>query len=287
MSAKRARNVDVSILIVHTFKKKSLRQTLRGIVRSAPRCAYEIIIIDNNPPAGVAEMLKKEFPWIRHLPQAKNLGFGGAMNQGINIAKGEYVLIFNPDIVVSPGALDELKAFMDDNADVGIAGPKLTNPDGSLQYSCVRQPTFMLPAYRRTFLGKLPHASAAVEEYLMQDVSHNEIINVDSLMGAALFTRRAHLDQVGLFDEQFFMYYEDNDLCRRFWENGFRVVYMPMATMMHYHGRASAKGGLLSQLTNRFAWIQIQSFLRYYKKYKDKENPRLAHSQHGRSISDP
>lgn len=272
-------SVDVSILIVHTFEKSLVRQTLRGLRRAAPRVSVEVIVIDNNPKAGMGELLRREFPEAKYVAMKANVGFGAAMNQGIAAASGRYVLIFNPDIVVTPGSLEELVRYMDENPQVGMCGPQLLNPDGSLQHSCYRLPSALLPAYRRTPLGRLGRGKRIVEHYLMIHDDHTETMDVDSLIGAALFTRRTALDQVGVFDERFFMYYEDNDLCRRFWERGHRVVYHPGARMVHYHRRASADGNLFSQLFSRFAWIQIHSFLKYSRKYRGKPNPRTAHGK--------
>ncbi len=268
------RDIDVSIIIVHTFEKYLIRQTLRGLRRAAPKVSHEVIIIDNNPGFGIKQILDTEFPKVRYQSLDQNIGFGSAMNVGIRSARGKYILIFNPVIVVKPGSLEELKRFMDENEDVGMIGPKLLNPDGSLQYSCYRFPTIMIPAYRRTFLGKLNFGRRAVEDYLMVYDNHDDTMEVDSLIGAALFTRRSALDKVGLFDERFFMYYEDNDLCRRFWENGYKVIYHPHACMVHYHRRASADGGFLQQLMSRFTWIQIFSALKFFIKYRKSSNPR-------------
>lgn len=267
--------VDVSIIIVHTFERNMIRQTLRGIRRAAPKVSYEVIIVDNNPSAGMKDVIDREFHHVQYKENGKNIGFGGAMNVGIREANGRYILIFNPDIVVQPGSLEELVRYMDANEDVGVCGPKLMNPDGSIQYSAYRQPNMFLPVYRRTPIGMFPFAQKAVEEYLMMNDDHNHDMEVDSLIGAALFTRAEALKDVGLFDERFFMYYEDNDLCRRFWENGYKVVYHPAAEMIHYHRRASADGGLLKQLTSRFTWIHIHSAVKYFRKYRGKTNPRL------------
>ena len=267
-------NLDLSILIVHTYEGRLLRQTLSSIRRAAPKVKFEIIIIDNNPKAGFAEILSDEFPNVRHIGLENNVGFGAAMNVGIKAASGRYVLIFNPDIVVQPESLETMLEFMDNNPDVGMCGPRLMNPDGSLQYSCYRFPTLMIPAYRRTPLGRVSAGRKAVEDYLMIYEDHDSQMDVDSLIGAALFTRRTALDDVGHFDERFFMYYEDNDLCRRFWECGHRVVYYPDAQMIHYHRRASADGSFLRQLFNRFAWIQIISAIKFFAKYRGAENPR-------------
>jgi len=189
----KAQQLDLSIIIVHTFEKYLIRQTLDSIRRAAPKA-------------------RAEFPQVRHIPLERNVGFGSAMNRGIDVARGRYVLIFNPDIVIQPESLETMLEFMDANPEVGMCGPQLRNPDGSLQYSCYRSPTLMVPAYRRTFLGKFGVGKQAIEDYLMMDQSHDQQMEVDSLIGAALFTRKTALDEVGSFDERFFMYYEDNDI---------------------------------------------------------------------------
>lgn len=270
----RKKTIDVSIIIVHTYEGRLLRQTLGSIRRAAPKVNFEVIVVDNNPSAGFGEVLTSEFPHMKHMPLEKNVGFGAAMNVGIEAAVGRYILIFNPDIVVQPESLERLTEFMDANPEVGMCGPQLKNPDGSLQYSCYQFPTLMMPVYRRTPLGRFGVGKKAIEDYLMVDEDHNEQMEVDSLIGAALFSRRAALDEVGHFDERFFMYYEDNDLCRRFWESGHKVVYYPKATMIHYHRRASADGSFFRQLLNRFTWIQIISAVKFFIKYNGVDNPR-------------
>ncbi|PIQ67610.1 hypothetical protein COY25_04440 [Candidatus Uhrbacteria bacterium CG_4_10_14_0_2_um_filter_41_7] len=267
--------VDVSIIIVHTFEKEQIRQTLKSIGRAAPKVNYEIIVVDNNPAAGMYDVLKSDFTHVRYIANDQNKGFGGAMNEGINIAKGRYIFIFNPDIVVGAGSIEELVRFMDDNKEVGVCGPQLRNSDGSLQYSCYRLPGLSLPMYRRTPLGKTKRGKEIVDHYLMVNDDHSQDMEVDAMIGAAIFTRREALFDVGMFDERFFLYYEDNDLCRRFWEKGYKVVYHPGAVMTHYHRRASADGGLFKQLTSKMTWIHISSFFKYQKKYKGQENPRL------------
>lgn len=271
-------HMDLSILIVHTYEARMIRQTLRGIRRAAPRLAWEAIIVDNNPDAGMYSTLRREFPEARYVPLERNRGFGGAMNAGIGVARGKYVLVFNPDIVVRPGSLEALHAYMEANPDVGIVGPKLHNPDGSLQDSCYRFHEFLVPVYRRTMLGKLPWGRAAVERFLMHDFDHNAVADVDWLIGAALFTRMSALRHVGLFDDAtFFLYLEDTDLCRRFWENGFRVVYNPNVAMVHYHRRASNDGNVLHQIfRSRANREHIKSWLSYFWKYRGKLHPRHA-----------
>lgn len=267
-------SLDLSILIVHTFERRLIRQTLRGLRRAAPRLHYEVIVIDNNPSAGMRDVLKKEFPDVRYAAMDANRGFGAAMNKGIVAAKGKYVLIFNPDIVAAPGSLEDLYAYMEANPNVGIVGPKLLNPDGTLQHSCNRYHEPMIPVYRRTPLGRLSFAKRAVDRFLMKDDPHDVTCEVDWLMGSSLFTRKSALNEVGYFDDGFFMYFEDTDLCRRFWEKGWRIIYHPEVSMVHYHRRASNDGTLFSQLRSPLTWEHIKSAVRFFRKYRGKPNPR-------------
>jgi hypothetical protein len=268
--------IDVSILIVHFNTPGLLRQTLRGIRKSAPRLSYEVIVVDNNPRVRVDAMLREEFPEVRVIMSDRNRGFGGGMNLALAEAKGRYPFVFNPDIAMFPGAIEELVATMDAHPDIGMLGPKLKHPDGSLQMSCYEfmKPTTIL--YRRVpILGKLPWARREVRAYLMEDWDHATTRDVDYLLGAAMLLRREALAEVGGFDPNFFVYFEEQDLCRRFWKKGWRVVYHPKAQLVHYHRRETAAGGFLKQLRNPLTRIQIRSALYYYRKYKGEGNPRL------------
>ena len=268
---------DLSILIVHYNTPRLLRQTLRGIRSSAPRLAYETIVVDNNAKARVDGMIRREFPEVRVVVSEKNLGFGGGMNVAMKEASGRYLVVFNPDIALFPGALEEFVRFMDEKKDVGIMGPKLLNPDRSLQYSCYR---FMRPAtiaYRRLpFIRNSALAQKEMERYMMLDWDHNQTRDVDYMLGACLVIRREAYEKVGGFDPAFFMYFEDQDLCRRFWKAGWRVVYHPGASMVHYHRRETAEGSFLQQLKNPLTRIQMQSARIYFAKYRGEGNPREA-----------
>lgn len=266
--------VDVSILIVHATGPELVRQTLRGIRRAAPKLDYEIIVVDNAKHMGLGDIMRQEFKHVKYIQTGSNLGFGRGMNVGLKEAQGEYILIFNPDIIMDPGSLEAMYEFMENDKSIGICGPQLYNPNGSLQYSCFRQPTLFLPALRRTPLGKKGWGKKIVDHYLMKEADHGETMDVDSVLGGAMLTRRDVLNDIGVFDERFFMYYEDNDICRRAWEKGYRVVYFPESKMMHYYRRLTADGGLLKQIFNYFTWVQIASFVKYMRKYRNKPNPR-------------
>lgn len=266
---------EVSILIVHYNTPGLLRQTLKGIYKSAPTISYEIIVVDNNLDNSLLHKIKKEFPDVLYVFNEENVGFGCGMNLAIKKSNSKYCFIFNPDIAMLSGVLEKLVEFMDNNTDIGIVGPKLLNPDRTTQYSCYR---FMQPSmifYRRIpILQNLSFAKKSVDNYLMKDYNHIETKDVDYLLGAALFVRRKALDEVGGFDPNFFVYFEDQDLCRRFWDKKWRVTYYPKVELIHYHRRETAEGGFIKQLFNPLTRVQIKSAMYYYRKYKGKKKPR-------------
>lgn len=266
---------DVSILIVHYNTPGLLRQTLKGIEKACPRLGYEVIVVDNNPGTRIAKMVGREFPGVQIIVNEENEGFGRGMNKAMEVARARYLFVFNPDIILLPGSIEELVSFLDSHQDVGMVGPRLNNPDGSLQHSCYR---FMNPhviLYRRLpFLRVLPQARRAVAEYLMAEVDHTKTQEVDYILGAAMLIRRKALNEVGGFDPHFFIYFEDQDLCRRFWKKRWRVVYHPVAELIHYHRRETAEGGFLAQLFNPLTRLQMKSALYYYKKYRGDHHPR-------------
>ncbi|MEK7615211.1 MAG: glycosyltransferase family 2 protein [Patescibacteria group bacterium] len=271
---------DVSILIVHYNTPGLLKQTLKGIFQSNPKVSFEVIVVDNNPSMRVRDWVQKEFPLVKILMSDSNIGFGRGMNLAMQHANARYYFVFNPDIAVFPDVLESLVSYMDAHPDIGMLGPKLLNPDQSLQYSCYR---FMDPKvifYRRIpVLRSLSFAKAAVDAYQMKEWDHQEIREVDYLLGAAMFVRKEAVDQIGGFDPEFFVYFEDQDWCRRFWLAGWKVVYHPGISLVHYHRRETAEGSFFQQLRNPLTRIQMQSAIYYYKKYRGQSLPLHAHSR--------
>ena len=278
--------MDISIILLNYKQKGLLKQCIKGIVSAQPSLEYEIIVVDNNSGDGSLGMVKTVFDEPDELNQPKlpikknlqippiltiqsdiNGGFAMGNNLGIKQAQGKYVMILNPDIAVVHNALEKMFSFMEDNLVFGMIGPKLINPDGSVQYSCRRFPSLLTPFYRRTFFGKLPSAKQPIDHYLMKDFDHNSNKEVDWLFGACLMARKSVLDQVGLFDERFFMYFEDLDLCRRFWQAGHKIVYYTEVEMVHYHQRLSAQSGGIRGVLKKGGRIHFASGIKYFAKY--------------------
>jgi len=250
------------------YRNQGLVKQCVKTIRLYPHASsYEIIVVDNASGDGVGEMLAENFPGVRFIASPRNVGFAAGNNLGIREAQGRYILIMNPDITVRPGSIDALVRFMDQNPDVGMAGPKLLHPDGEVDLSCSRFPKWTTPVYRRTPLGRLPAGRREVDRYAMADFDRMETRDVDWLLGAVLMVRKSAMDEVGALDERYFLYFEDTDWCRRFWEAGYRVVYYTGATMVHYHERLSAQVPWLLGPFSRSTRVHITSCVKYFRKW--------------------
>ncbi len=208
-------------------------------------------------------MVAEEYPGARLLVNRENAGYSRAVNQAIRTAAGRYVLILNPDIEVIPGSIDALARHLDEDPGTGIAGGKLLNPDGTLQYSCRTFYTFKTLLHRRTPIGKLFPNSRIVRDHLMMDWNHETVREVDWMLGACMMVRAEAITDVGLMDERFFMYFEDVDWCYRMKQHGWKVVYVPGARMTHAHRRESAAGGVF----NLRLFAHLNSMFRFFDKW--------------------
>lgn len=266
--------MDLSIVILNYKTKGLTQQCVKTIGLCAPHCEYEVIVVDNASGDGTGEMLAAKFPQVRFIASPTNVGFAAGNNHGIRAARGRYVMLMNPDITVRPGAIDAMLARMEADPTIGVLGPKLVKPDGALDPSCYRFPSIAIPVYRRTPLGRLPAGKKALSDYLMEEYDREQAADVDWLLGAVLMVRREALEAVGLLDERFFLYFEDTDWCRRFWEKGWRVVYMAGAKMVHYHERLSAQGSWLLSPFRRSTRIHIASWIKYFAKWSGATDSR-------------
>ncbi len=259
--------------LVESLLKDPTTLKLRGAGESI---STEIIVVDNNSGDDSVYLLRSDFPEITVIDNKENLGLAAGVNVGIKHATGTYYLVLNPDMIALPGSVQTLVDFMDKNPAVGIAGGKLISPNGKLQYSCYKFYTPMTIVYRRTLLGKTDSGKATTRAFLMKDFDHKEITDVDWLMGACLIVRKKACDEVGGMDEQFFLYFEDVDWCRRMWEANWRVTYVPQAVFSHFHQRSSEKGALLGIFFNRPTREHIKSAIKYFVKFRGKNVPKHA-----------
>ena len=260
--------MTLSIIYVNYNTTGLLKQSLKHLFLIQPALDFEVIVIYNNSSDGSAKMVKNRFPSVRLIESKENLGYARGINLGLGQSHGAYVAIFNPDIFITKGALEALVNYLDANLNVAMAGPKLVNADGSLQYSCYRFPKIYTPLLRRTFLGETLSGKKEIGRYLMKDFDHNESREVDWLLGGALVARKSALQKIGYLNEDFFLYFEDTDLGQKLKKAGYKVVYLPSAKMIHLHRRESADTSIFSGLFNKTTRIHILSALKYFIKYR-------------------
>ena len=240
--------VDLTISIVNWNTRDELRECLEGVFSKATPISFEVIVVDNGSSDGSAEMLRTEFAdRVILIANPDNRGFGAGHNEAIVQSAGRYVLVLNPDTAISTDIFAQLIAFMEANPDIGVLGPRILNPDGTLQFSARRFPSMIAGLFRHTVFGRLFPKNRFVRRYLMVDDSHDDTIDVGWVSGCAMLLRREMLDEIGLFDERFFMYCEDVDLCCRAHNipradgSHWRIVYYPEVEVVHRIGAASDK----------------------------------------------
>ena len=262
--------MELSIIIVNYNTKDFLLPCVKGIIENTHNLDYEIIIVDNASTDNSAQYVKRNlmerFSQIRLIEAGDNIGFSAGNNLGIKSAKGKYMLIINSDILIWDNALERMVQFMDLHPKAAIAGPRLLHPDSSLQLFCYRFPNPQVLLYRRTPLARLKFAKRAISKYLMRDWDHKDNRKVDWVQGSCMIVRKFAVDQVGLMDEQYFMFMEDTDWCRRFWQKQWEVWYIADVEIVHYHARASADK-FYKTLFNKLSWIHVISAFKYFKKW--------------------
>lgn len=228
----------LSVIIVSWNVKEDLEKCLNSLRQND--LALEVIVVDNASTDGTVQMLAERQD-VTVIANEENRGFAAANNQGLAVARGEYLLLLNPDTIVPAGGLQKLVDFAEKHPEAGIIGPRLLNPDGSLQYSCRRFPTIRAAMFRHTILGRLFPHEEATRDYLMQDWDHTQAREVDWVSGAALLIRRAAYDVVGGLDEGFFWGSEDVDYAFRMHQAGWKVLYSPEPAIIHAIGRSTDK----------------------------------------------
>ena len=258
----------LSITIVNFNQKYFPRMCVESLRKSVTDFEYEIIFIDNNSTDESISYLEsaEKQGLIKLIKSPKNLGYGRANNLAAKNAKGEYILIMNNDITVEPDLLQKMVSYMENHSEIGILAPKLIYHSGHVQESCRRRMKLADLIAKRTPLRFIPPFKKKCEDYLMRDFSHDKIQEVDLLVGAFLMMPKKVFDEIEGFDERYFLFMEDFDICRKVWQKGYKVVYFPEVEAIHYHKRLS-DGSIFGQLTKKVFWIHAVSALKYFWKW--------------------
>ena len=260
-----------SIAIINYKNPALLRLCLSSLKRVlSSDFKHEILVVDIATSPETRNVIK-EFLGTKLLAFKNNIGYTKGVNESIKASSGDYILILNPDIIPAAGSIEGLASYLASKINIGLAGPRLLNFDGSIQNSCFRYYTPLTILCRRSPLGRTPLGKKTLAKFMITDKNLNEPTEVEWLMGSAMMVSRKAAYKVGLMDERFFLYMSDVDWARCFWENGFKVVYYPHSEMYHYHKRES-KGyfGLLDVFMNKQSRWHLIDAARYFLKYGSK-----------------
>lgn len=235
--------IDLSIIIVNYKTKQLTLQAIESVYQSHIDFQLEIILVDNaSTEKGLEEELKERFPQVHFIASDHNEGFSKANNKGYLVATGRYILLLNSDTILEKDTLQIMVDYMKEHPSVGVSGCKVVLPDGSLDRACKRgYPTPMASLYYMLGLHKIFPTHAKFNQYQLGHLDPDQEHSVDSLVGAFMLLRREAIEEVGLLDEDFFMYGEDIDWCYRIREAGWEIKYYPKTSILHLKGASSKK----------------------------------------------
>lgn len=235
----------LSIVIVNYNVKEFLLNLLQSLRRSLENIDSEIIVVDNASTDGAGQAIKESYPEVIFIQNKKNLGFGAANNIGLEEARGEFILLINPDTIVKEDTLSLMLDFFEKNPEAGMAGCKVLNPDGSLQLPCRRGfPGPWTSFCKVTGLSKIFPKSKLFAKYNLTYLNEDATYEVDAISGAFMMFRRKVYEKVGGFDSAFFMYGEDLDLCYRTQKAGFKIFYVHSTQIIHYKGESAKRSSI-------------------------------------------
>ncbi len=254
--------MDLSIIIVTWNSEEFIRNCLDSIFLSLVNFTSEVIVVDNNSSDETAKIVEQLYPQVNLIQNKENLGYAKGNNQGIEESRGEYVLLLNPDTQVLEDSLSLMYRFMEENPNAGALGPKLLNPDKTVQPSCREFPTFSTLIWEFSGLSRLFPRSGVFGRWRMGYFDFDKQREVDQPMASCLMLRRAALEDVGIFDESLAMFFNDVDLCYRIKKGGWKIYFYPEAKVIHH------KGGSTRKAKARMIWLSHWAFYKFFKKHK-------------------
>ncbi|RMD94417.1 MAG: glycosyltransferase family 2 protein [Calditrichaeota bacterium] len=243
----------LSVIIVNYNVKEFLQQALSSLRKALQGLRAEVFVVDNASDDGSVQLVRDQFPEVKLILNQKNLGFSRANNLALKQARGEYVVLLNPDTVAQEDTFTKLLRFMQNHPDAGMVGCKILNPDGSLQLACRRSfPTPWVAFTRLAGLSYLFPKSRIFGKYNLSYLPENQVSRVEAISGSFMMMRRQVLEQIGLLDEAFFLYGEDLDYCYRTSQAGWNIYYVPETQIIHFKGESSKR----SRLDNLLVFYQ-------------------------------
>ena len=257
-------DIDVTAILVNYNTRDLLRPCLDSLRASSVDLRLQVVVVDNASRDGSAALLRSEFGDCELIANSVNVGFGRANNQACALARGRYVLLLNTDAFVEADTVSRTVAYMDQNPSFGVLGVRLTGRDGSLQPSCRYFPTPWNEFLARTSLGRFFPGARQVDDMAWD---HASVRECDWVPGCYYLVRREVIDQVGLFDPRFFLYYEEIDHCKAVKAAGWKVVFYPDTTVVHVGGESAKSDAEITSAGRQIDALQIESGLLYHRKH--------------------
>ena len=257
--------VAVSVVVVNYNTAHLLEEMFAALRTAAQGIAIQTIVIDNASKDGSADFIRSRFPDVELIANTTNVGFGRANNQALPLLRGRYVLLLNTDAFVSPDTLQATVACMEAHPDCGILGVRLVGRDGELQPSCRYFPTPWNIFLAGTGLARFFPAVRMIDD---MDWDHRSLRECDWVPGCYYLMRREVVEQVGLFDPRYFLYFEEVDHCRATKQAGWKVLYCPDTSVVHIGGESAKSEGAITSSGRQIASLQIESELIYFRKHR-------------------
>ncbi len=254
--------VDLSIIIVSWNVKDLLKKCLASIYKNQANLSSEVFVIDNASNDGTPEMIKNNFPQVKLIVNKKNLGFAAANIQGIKQGQGNYFLILNPDTEILDNTLEKMVSFMETNNKIGIASCRHLNSDKTLQKSVRRLPRLLPILLILTKLAKIMPDLSVLKNYFASDFDYGKTQPAEQVAGSFFLIRRKTIDEIGLFDPKFFLWFEEVDFCKRALAANWQVWYYAQGQIIHHGGQSFAQ-----HLTWKKQLIFFKSAWYYFKKH--------------------
>jgi GT2 family glycosyltransferase len=253
--------VKNSVIIVTYNSAYVITHCLDELIKSVSNQSFEIIVVDNASTDETLGIFEGFMGNLRIIRSKRNLGFAGGVNRGITSSSGEYILLMNPDLTINSQCIGGMMDFLATHEGIGAVGVRLNYPNGERQPSCRRYPTLRAVLANRISLFRNIFGREILAHYLMEDASISEPEEVEWIIGACMMFRREAFQEVGLFDEDFFLYFEDADWCYRARRTGWKVYYLPQFAAIHLYRRESRQGA------HKPLYYHIRSLARLYKKH--------------------
>ncbi|MFA6307619.1 MAG: glycosyltransferase family 2 protein [Patescibacteria group bacterium] len=254
---------DLSVIIVNWKVKNLLQTCINSILVYKDNYKIEIFVIDNDSGDGSVEMINKNYPEVKLIALDKNIGFGAANNLAIKQARADYIFLLNPDTELTKDFFTKIFQYIQNNPNVDIVGPKIINDDGSKQASVRRNPDLFSQILVLLKLTNIAGANKFLEHYFFKDFDYSQEQDVDQIMGAAMFIKRSVFNKIAAFDENFFVWFEEVDLCTRAKAFGLNISYFPGAYIIHHGGVSFSKSNILKKQK-----MFNKSLLYYFFKHK-------------------